>query len=70
MHLILSFNVLFIDDDYQEYKYRAVTEPLDLETDQYLSQLSDPAKDLLRQMLEKNPRNRPTIEQVLAHEWL
>ena len=70
MHLLLSYRVPFIDDDYREYKYRAITEPLDLQTDQYLSQLSDPAKDLLRCMLEKNPRNRLTIEQVLAHEWL
>ena len=70
MHMLLSFKAPFINDDHREYKYRAITEPLDLETDEYLRQLSDPAKDLLRRMLEKDPRYRSTIEQVLAHEWL
>ena len=69
MYFLLSFRAPFIDDDYQAYKHRALTEPLNLEADQYLSQLSDSAKDLLRCMLEKDPRYRPTIEQVLAHEW-
>ena len=69
MHFLLSCRAPFTDYDHRNYNIRALIEPLNLEADQYLTQLSDPAKDLLWCMLEKDPRYRPTIEQVLAHEW-
>ena len=36
MHMLLSFKVLFIDDDYRKYNHNALTEPLILETNKYL----------------------------------
>ena len=70
MHLLLSFKLPFVNEENSgilEYKIRACIEPLDLESDECLSQLSEPAKDLLRCMLDKEPQSRPSIEQVLAH---
>ena len=36
MHMLLSFKVPFIDDDYRKYNHNALTEPLILETNKYL----------------------------------
>lgn len=32
--------------------------------------VSDEAKDMIRQLLTKDPEKRPTIEDVARHEWL
>ena len=64
MHLLLSFTLPFVNKNskgFREYKFRSNNEPLDLETDENLRQMSEPAKDLLRCMLEKEPQSRPSI---------
>lgn len=38
--------------------------------EQDLALVSDDAKDLIEQMLKKDPRSRPTASLVLAHTWL
>lgn len=70
MHVLLSAKLPFFDEDRKERKRRVCNEPLDLEEDQYLADLSAPAKSLLSGMLTKEPAKRLTVEQILAHEWL
>ena len=40
------------------------------EEPEYPSQISDQALDLLKQMLEKDPKKRITIEGIIDHPWL
>ena len=69
MHALLSAMLPFQCDNRKELKRRACTEPLDLESNRRLRNLSEPAKDLLNGLLRKDPSQRLTIEQALAHEW-
>ena len=70
MTVLLSAKLPFFEEDRKERKRRVCTEPLDLEACEYMSSLSQPAKDLVTGMLTKDPAQRLTIEQILAHEWL
>ncbi|GAA0143873.1 hypothetical protein Leryth_003802 [Lithospermum erythrorhizon] len=42
---------------------------IDFERDPW-PKISDDAKDLVRRMLEQNPYNRMTVDEVLAHNWI
>ncbi|KAK9162151.1 hypothetical protein Syun_003053 [Stephania yunnanensis] len=42
---------------------------LDFESDPW-PRISDSAKDLIRKMLDRNPKNRPTAHEVLCHPWI
>ena len=70
MTVLLSAKLPFFDEDRKERKRRVCTEPLDLEACEYMANLSQPAKDLVTGMLIKDPEQRLTVEQILAHEWL
>ena len=70
MSVLLSAKLPFWDDDRKDRKRRVCTEPLNLEANSFMSRLSDDAKDLITGMLQKEPSERLTIEQVLAHDWL
>ena len=69
MHALVSAKLPFYSESRMEMKRRTCTEPLDLDTDRRLRNLSEPAKDLLHGLLRKNPNTRLTIDQALAHEW-
>jgi calcium-dependent protein kinase len=32
--------------------------------------ISNQAKDLVNRMLDKNPETRPSVDQVLQHDWI
>jgi len=32
--------------------------------------VSDEVKDLIKQLLHPNPEKRPTVEQILSHQWM
>ena len=70
MTVLLSARLPFFDEDRNERKRRVCTEPLDLDSCNFMSRLSEPAKDLVTGMLQKDPSQRLSIDQVLAHEWL
>ena len=70
MYVLTSAKLPFWDDDRRERKQRVCNEPLDLEADSALAGLSQPAKDLISGMLAKNPAERLSIKDVLAHPWL
>ena len=67
MHALLSARLPFYSDDRKELKRRVCTEPLNLDSNRMLRNLSEPAKDLLNGLLRKSPSERLTIEQALAH---
>ena len=70
MTVLLSAKLPFWDDDRKERKRRVCFEPLNLEENSLMSCLSENAKDIVTGMLKKDPSERLTIDQVLAHEWL
>ena len=70
MTVLLSAKLPFFDNDRKERKRRVCTEPLDLESCNFMANLSEPAKNLVTGMLTKDPAQRLSIDQVLAHEWL
>ena len=70
MNVLLSAKLPFFEEDRKERKRRVCTEPLNLKADAFLARISEPAKDILTGMLTKDPSERLTIEQILAHEWL
>jgi calcium/calmodulin-dependent protein kinase I len=41
----------------------------DHQTSVFLSLAASTAKDFIRNMMEKNPKNRFTTEQALRHPW-
>ena len=69
MHALLSAKLPFSCENRKELKRRVCTEPLNLDSDRNLRNLSESAKDLLNGLLRKSPSKRLTIEQVLSHEW-
>ena len=70
MTVLLSAKLPFFEEDRKERKRRVCNEPLDLEANSFMARQSDSAKDLVTGMLIKDPSERLTIEQILAHEWL
>ena len=69
MYGLLTNTLPFYSSDRSEMKRRTCTEPLDLDSNMFLRILSEPARDLLSGMLRKDPQERLTVEQVLAHQW-
>ena len=56
---------------YPDYRLEALLQNnLNLDSDEDFQGVSEPCKHLIRQMLEKNPQNRPSIEQVVSHQWV
>lgn len=70
MYVLTSARLPFWDDDRRERKQKVCNEALDLEADSATAVLSQSAKDLISGMLAKNPAERLSIKDVLAHPWL
>jgi len=60
--MLLAATLPFWSEDRQELKRRACEEPLDLDSEERMSHISDSAKNLLHGMLTKCPRERLTID--------
>ena len=69
LHELISGYIPFGHGDIFEQRWRVCEEPLDLTTDPYLNAISEPCKELLHKLLEKDPSNRPSIEEVLHFRW-
>lgn len=70
LYVMLTATPPFWEQDRTKRNHRVCTEPLNFLASGYLSQLSPQARDILSQMLAKDPAQRPSIDQVLAHDWL
>ena len=69
LHVLLSATPPFWDEDRKERNRKVCNDPLDLQQNQYTAKLSDSCKEFLFLVLAKDPRQRPTIEQVFQHRW-
>ena len=71
---MVLFNILFhakpFDCDKRESYERHILENNDVLRLPQTNGVSAAATDLLRSMLEKDPEQRITVGQVLAHAWL
>ena len=68
LHNILTSQLPFFESDRDRRVARVCLQQLNTESN-LLRNLTPQCKDLLSQLLEKDPERRPTIEQVLTHEW-
>jgi calcium-dependent protein kinase len=59
----------FYGDSEQQIFESVIKAPLDFESDPW-PKVSEPAKDVVRRMLVRDPRKRATAADVLAHEWV
>uniref|UniRef100_A0A7R9VP03 Calcium-dependent protein kinase n=1 Tax=Chlamydomonas euryale TaxID=1486919 RepID=A0A7R9VP03_9CHLO len=46
-----------------------ISKPLDFQSDPW-PKISEPAKDCVRRMLQRDPKRRATAAQILQHEWM
>ena len=70
MYWIITGKSPFFDEDPDIYTRKLHIFHLDLESDEFFAGISRQCKDLLKKMLTKKPKYRPSIEEVLRHEWL
>lgn len=70
MHELLSTQLPFFDDDELQYKNNIVKKKLSFDDDNFWGDVDDSAKDLVSQLLDKNPATRPNAEEALRHPWL
>jgi serine/threonine protein kinase len=69
LYAMLTLELPFWSDDRKERKRLVIHKQLDLESSENVRKLSPEVKNLLAGMLEKNPKKRLSIEEVLAHPW-
>lgn len=68
-YVLLSGLSPFMGDTDSETYSNIIRVDYDFE-DEVFERISDTAKDFIRQLLIKNPTNRPSAQQCLEHEWL
>lgn len=68
LHVMLTFQVPFWHENKEKRSQRVCEEPIDVESPE-LFWLTPACKDLLKKLLTKDPAQRPTIQQVMDHEW-
>lgn len=69
LYILLCGMPPFYGDNEQQIFESVIKSPLDFSTDPW-PKISEPAKDVVRRMLVRDPRKRATATEVLAHEWV
>ncbi|XP_010505115.1 PREDICTED: calcium-dependent protein kinase 25-like [Camelina sativa] len=69
IYVLLSGSAPFWGETEEEIFNEVLEGELDLSSEPW-PQVSDRAKDLIRNMLERNPKKRLTAQQVLCHPWI
>jgi len=69
LHVLLSAQPPFWDEDRKTRDNKVCFEPLNLEANRYTANLSASCKNLLAQMLEKDPQKRLRIAEIFQHRW-
>ncbi|KAG7573761.1 Protein kinase domain [Arabidopsis suecica] len=69
IYVLLSGSAPFWGETEEEIFNEVLDGELDLSSDPW-PQVSESAKDLIRKMLERNPKQRLTAQQVLCHPWI
>ncbi|CAN7019602.1 unnamed protein product [Brassica oleracea var. botrytis] len=69
IYVLLSGSAPFWGETEEEIFNEVLEGELDLSSDPW-PQVSESAKDLIRKMLERDPKKRLTAKQVLSHPWI
>ncbi|CAH8387243.1 unnamed protein product [Eruca vesicaria subsp. sativa] len=69
IYVLLSGSAPFWGETEEEIFNEVLEGELDLSSDPW-PQVSESAKDLIRKMLERDPKKRLTAQQVLSHPWI
>ncbi|KAG2309141.1 hypothetical protein Bca52824_028889 [Brassica carinata] len=69
IYVLLSGSAPFWGETEEEIFNEVLEGELDLSSDPW-PQVSESAKDLIRKMLERDPKQRLTAQQVLCHPWI
>ncbi|KAI8470620.1 MAG: kinase-like domain-containing protein [Monoraphidium minutum] len=69
LYILLCGMPPFYGDNEQQIFESVIRAPLDFNSDPW-PKVSEPAKDIVRRMLVRDPRKRATAAEVLAHEWV
>lgn len=72
LHELLSTELPFWDDDENVYKQNIVRQKLkipDTSDNEVWQEVSNQAKDLIRQLLDKNPVTRVSATEAMNHPW-
>ena len=67
LHVLITDHMVHFDRDENKARKKMLYEPLDLSS---YPELSREVRDLLKRMLKKNPAERISIDEVLAHPWM
>ena len=70
LHLLLTLETPFQEHSWERHRERVLNEPVDVFNSKKLRGVSGLCKSLLFSMLEKNPRFRIQIDEVLRHPWI
>lgn len=68
MYLLLSRVLPFDDEEDKEIARQTIQDAPDFSFEPW-DQVTAPAKDLVKKLLEKNRQKRPSLEEVLQHKW-
>lgn len=69
LYILLCGMPPFYGDNEQQIFESVIKAPLDFNSDPW-PKISEPAKDVVRRMLVRDPRKRATAAEVLEHEWV
>lgn len=69
LYILLAGRPPFDGENDEQVLLRILSAPLDLRSGVW-KKISNNAKDLVRNLLSRNPRRRLTAEEVLSHEWM
>ncbi|KAG1657951.1 hypothetical protein FOA52_004721 [Chlamydomonas sp. UWO 241] len=69
LYILLCGFPPFHGDSEKKIFEAVISKPLDFQSDPW-PKISEPAKDCVRRMLQRDPKRRATAAQILQHEWM
>ncbi|GAX77412.1 hypothetical protein CEUSTIGMA_g4858.t1 [Chlamydomonas eustigma] len=69
LYILLCGFPPFHGDNEKKIFEAVISKPLDFQSDPW-PKISEPAKDCVRRMLQRDPKRRATASQILHHEWM
>lgn len=69
LYILLCGYPPFHGDNEKKIFESVMSKPLDFQTAPW-PKITEPAKDCIRRMLQRNPQSRATAQQIMQHEWM